>query len=680
MSKLRIFSALAILSIVSSSLAAVEVKKIIIDSFDLFQKGAFSSTRLDQQGRLNIGPGSSFITGPAREYYLCFDINEQGDILLGCGHGAEVFRIGNQDKKPISIFKSEEPDVHAVLQHKSGSVIVATGPSGKLYSLDSKGNSTILFDPKERFIWNMLEDQDGSIIVAVGGSGAVYRVTLSGKASKLFETDDPHITTLHLSPDNILYAGSGERGIIYTITGKKTKVLYDSGYKEIRGITSDNKGNVYFAATHFADETRKQRETEPGQVKSTSKGAPSPGLRSVVFIHRTNGNIEEIFSLRNETIYDLDFDLKAQHLLVATGNSGRVFEVRPNGEYAIVFESEAAQVYRVSTKGPGATMLTNNSAGIVRLNDTINSSGTYTSDIFDLSIQSHIGKLYWQDYKPENAQVAVSVRAGNVGKPDNTWTEWLPPFLSGDGSATNLSGYRFVQFNVNLKSSSSGKEPFLEQLALYYLQNNLTPRLTSVQISPRFMKKEEPAAKPEEKKLPDSKAVNPRDLIVTWTSQDPNNDPLSFDLMLNPVNSSKWFPFKTDLKQNSAVIPSGLYQDGRYRIKIIASDAPGNPPNMAKSAELVSTPFIIDSTPPDITQFTAEGNQIRFTIQDSTSVIRLVQFSWDGETWFPLFPDDLISDSGIESYSIKATSAKKILFIRAEDEFGNGKVYQKDIK
>lgn len=668
-----------LLALLAIRIGAVEVKKITVHSFDLFEKGSFSSALLDHQGRLRIGPGSSRINGPAKEFYLCFDISEQGDILLGCGHGAEVFKITPQSDKPVSIYKGEEPDVHAVLQHSSGAVIAATGPNGKLISIDAKGNSTVLFDPKERFIWDMVEDQDGSLLVSVGGNGGVYRVSLSGQVSKLFETEDPHITTLHLSQDKILYAGSGERGIVYIITKNKTKVLYDSVYKEIRGITSDNKANVYFAATYYDEEANKRSDSDPNLIKTTAKGTPVTGLRSVVYQHQANGNTEEIFSLKNETIFDIDFDLKSQTLLVATGNSGRVFQVKPNGEYAIVYESDAAQVFRVSTKGPGSTMITNNSAGIVRINDNDSNSGSYVSDIFDLSIQSSIGRLYWQDYKPDDAQVAVSIRAGNSSKPDNTWTEWLPPFLDSRGAATNLSAYRFVQFKVNLKAASNGKEPFLEQLHFYYLQNNLSPRLSSVQVFSRGSKKDDLSAKPEEKN-PGNNSIAPKDLVVTWSCQDPNDDPLDYTLLLSPLQSDKWFPFKSDLKQNMAIIPSGLFQDGLYQIKVIASDAPTNPQNLAKSSEIVSTAFTIDSTPPAIAQFSIVNNKINFSVQDSTSAIKHVQYSWNGEKWFPLFPTDQVSDSASESYSLSVQNAAKILFIRAEDEFGNGKVHQKDIK
>lgn len=681
MSRSKRVHIIAVLALLSAGIYGVNVKKISIDSFALFQKGEFSKTRLDHQGRLHLGPASTVILGPQREYYLCFDIAEDGTMLLGCGHGAEVFSFSGKDSQPVSIFKSEEPDVHAVLRHRSGAILVATGPSGKLYKIDDKGTSSILFDPRERFIWDLVEDRDGSILVAVGGSGGVYRVGLDGKAGKVFETEDPHITTLHLSADNTLYAGSGERGIVYLITKNKTRVLFDSPYREIRGISSDSKGNVYFAATHLDAPTDRKTEAEREGIRKIPVKLPQESeLRSVIYRYHPNSNIEEIFSLKNETIHDLDHDQKSQQLLVATGNSGRVFQVQPNGEYAIIFESDAAQVYRISARGPGVTMITNNSAGIVQLDDNNSTSGVYVSDIFDLGIQSRIGKLYWQDSKPEGAQVAVSIRAGNSSRPDSTWTAWLPPFLQGDGASTNLSAYRFVQCKVSLNASGSGKEPVLEQLHFYYLQDNLSPRINAVQISSQPQAKENGPTKGEDKNGNDETRSTPRNLTISWSCQDPNDDPLSFTLLLNPLGSEQWFPFKSDLSQRSVQIPSGLFQDGRYRVKVIASDALTNPPNLAKQAEIVSTVFTIDATPPLISQYSADNSRIRFTVEDEVSTVSLLQFSWNGDHWYPLFPDDLISDSRKETYTLKPDANAKILFIKAIDEFGNGKVFQKDIK
>jgi hypothetical protein len=678
MSKIRPIAFSVLFALLAALLWPVEAKKISIDSFAMFQKGQFNATLLDHLGRLQIGPATTTLTGPTKEFYLSLDVSDTGEILLGCGHGAEVFRMARNGEKPVSIFKSEEPDVHAVLLHKSGVAIVATAPMGKVYSINAKGESTVLFDPTERYIWDILEDQDGSIIVAVGGSGGVYRVTMGGKVSKLFDTEDAHITTLHRAPNNLIYAGSGEKGIVYIIDQNKTRVLYDSIYKEIRGITSDSRSHIYFAAAHYDNEKGKATDTELPLPKTAAKGSGSQGQRSVVYQFLPNGNIEEIFTLKDESIHDIAYDQENQQLLVATGNSGRVFSVKPNGEFAIRTESSAAQVYRICTKGPGVTMITNNSAGILVLDDVSSSSGTYVSDLFDLGIQSRIGRLYWQDQKPQGASVSVTVRAGNSEKPDGTWTDWLPPFLQGTGAATKLSGYRFVQFKVILTAAGSGKTPYLEQIKLYYLQNNLSPRLTGVDVTVR-------SSGPEDLPLKGNTAPPlirepaPRELIVSWSCQDPNEDPLTYSLLLRPAGSDQWFPFKSKLTQKSHTIPLGLFQDGLYQIKVIASDEAANPANLARTSETVSTLFTIDSTPPDITRFQT-GDPIRFTVEDSTSAIKHTQYSWNGETWFPLFPDDAINDSTVETYTIQATTSSRLLFIRIEDECGNSKVFQKDIK
>lgn len=678
MSKIRPLAFPVTFALLAALLWPVEAKKISIDSFTQLQKGQFSSTMLDHLGRIQIGPGSTPIAGPAKEYYLALDISDSGEILLGCGHGAEVFRIGKKGDSPVSIFKSEEPDIHAVLLHKSGDAIVATGPMGKLYRIDSKGESTVLFDPTERYIWDIIEDKDGSIIVAVGGNGGVYRVTLAGKVTKLFDTEDPHITTLHLSANSLLYAGSGEKGIVYVIDQNKTRVLYDSDYKEIRGITSDNRSQVFFAASHFDEDTDKTTQSDRIPLKPSIKGTNSQGIRSVVYQYLANGNIEEIFSLKDETIHDIAYDQESQQLLVATGNSGRVYAIQPNGEYAIRFESTAAQVYRIGTKGPGVTIITNNSAGIVSFDDISSNGGTYSSDIFDLGIQSRIGKLYWQEQKPQGSQITVSVRAGNSSKPDATWTAWLPPFLQGTGAETNLSGYRFVQFKVSLTATSGGKTPYLENLSLYYLQNNLSPRLTMVNVLSRpVISKDEPTPKNSEEKI----LFTPpgvREQVVVWSCQDPNDDPLSYSLLLRPAGSDHWFPFKTDLTQRTATIPQGLFQDGRYQIKVIASDESSNPSSRAKTSEMISSFFTIDSTPPLITQF-SPGATIRFKVTDTTSAIKRIQYSWNGEAWFPLYPDDAVNDSVTEAYSVANKASAGIIFIHVEDEIGNSKVFQKDL-
>ena len=96
---------------------------------------------------------------------------------------------------------------------------------------------------------------------------------------------------------------------------------------------------------------------------------------------------------------------------------------------------------------------------------------------------------------------------------------------------------------------------------------------------------------------------------------------------------------------------------------------------------MVSTQFIIDSTAPVISNFSIVNNMINFNVEDKTSIIANVLYSFDGKEWYPVFPNDLINDSKSEkfSFTLKKASSNKILFIKVVDEFNNYKVFQKEI-
>ncbi|MDQ1349776.1 MAG: hypothetical protein QG657_77, partial [Acidobacteriota bacterium] len=99
-----------------------------------------------------------------------------------------------------------------------------------------------------------------------------------------------------------------------------------------------------------------------------------------------------------------------------------------------------------------------------------------------------------------------------------------------------------------------------------------------------------------------------------------------------------------------------------------------------------SSPFLVDSTAPELTNFSLQpgaNRRIAFTVVDKTSLVSGVFYSYDGELWFPVFPVDLIADSRSENYSftLKDMDAgkNKYVFIKVTDEFDNSKVFQKEL-
>ncbi len=79
------------------------------------------------------------------------------------------------------------------------------------------------------------------------------------------------------------------------------------------------------------------------------------------------------------------------------------------------------------------------------------------------------------------------------------------------------------------------------------------------------------------------------------------------------------------------------FPDGEYEIRVTASDAPGNPRGQALESSLVSDPFLIDNTPPQILNLTANvsGNkmEVRWKARDARSNIDKAEYSVNGGEW-----------------------------------------------
>ena len=99
-------------------------------------------------------------------------------------------------------------------------------------------------------------------------------------------------------------------------------------------------------------------------------------------------------------------------------------------------------------------MIANNTAGIVRVENGLNASGTYFSEIFDARIQSRFGRLTWNADAGKQSAVSFAVRLGNSDNPDKSWTSWSAPFNDPENSNINVSGYRFLQTKIVLNSAN----------------------------------------------------------------------------------------------------------------------------------------------------------------------------------------------------------------------------------
>src|SRR5215470_19696383 len=89
------------------------------------------------------------------------------------------------------------------------------------------------------------------------------------------------------------------------------------------------------------------------------------------------------------------------------------------------------------------------------------------------------------------------------------------------------------------------------------------------------------------------------------------------------LNDQTFRLLKDKLRDNFYTIDGATLADGRYIIKVVASDAPDNPAGQKLTGERLSEPIDIDNTPPVVKavgqpQITRDSVKVVFSAEDAT--------------------------------------------------------------
>jgi hypothetical protein len=167
-------------------------------------------------------------------------------------------------------------------------------------------------------------------------------------------------------------------------------------------------------------------------------------------------------------------------------------------------------------------------------------------------------------------------------------------------------------------------------------------------------------------------------LVISWQADDPDGDKLVYEVAFRGEGERDWKPLKTNLHENMWTIDGDALADGRYYFKVSASDREANAAASAKESDLISSPVLIDNTPPAIRNLSANragaGADIRFDAQDTASALRRAEYSLDAGPWTPVAPADGILDSPSEQFRVHVDAmpaGEHLLVIRVADSGGN---------
>jgi hypothetical protein len=723
--------------ILSVSLCPAVTSKVTRhDSSHEFSKGETNDVVIGSRGTIQLGRRSEVLVKQFDDVWSINSIVSIGDtVYVGTSPNGGVYSFGAGGLKKIYAAKltkktlpkdsnnrdtNETIDPNAVGQDKhlanehifamaadaSGRLLV--GISGQRCALSrlEGGELKTIFEPNDaNYIFAILVDKGGDIYLGTGPKGRIYRLDSSGKRSEvLYDSPDKNILSLAQGPDGFIYAGSDSRGLVYRIN-PKTKdavILYDSEQQEITALvflgeelyasaTSANAvgAEAKFAASAPAAGRPEQREEEGEgdedsdeesdggtklQIANTKEPAgerqaehkmpapkpPRPAQASYIYKVTKDGFVTDIF---NESAVFFCLAAQGKELLVGTGNDAQLFSVEPNSEEnAVVFEDrQVSQITAVAVVGDNAYVGMANPARLIKLGKVFARQGVYTSDLVDAGQPAKWGKLQIEADVPHGCKVLMACRSGNVKDVnDKSFSKWTEPKEVTGPVQLDCPVNRFCQYKLVFRGSDK-VSPVVREVAVASAVPNLAPRVESVDVT----RMEGPGKNGEFK--------------ISYDAKDDNGDKLIYKIDFRKVGRTGWIQMKDAVETSYFDWDGKTVEDGRYEIRVTASDERSNTPETKLAGSRMSDAVVVDNTGPVVVKYKLEkaGKKvtIRVTVSDELSAIGKVEYTVDSDAnWIGIVPDDLIYDTTSENFTIfaeKLSAGQHIISLKLADAVGN---------
>lgn len=703
-------------------------------SFHHFQNGTLKDVSLASQGELRLAPLLEPVFESNEPVLWCVATDSRGNVYAGSGNDGKLFRIDPSGRSRV-FFDADELEIHSLAVDQNDHVFVATFPDGRVHRLTPEGQASVLFEPGrdsgsagDRYIWALAVDRTGAVFAGTGEGGRIYKIDAGGRVQVFAETEETHVVSLAFYQDGSLLAGTDPNGRLYRISPSgDVSVLYDSPYREIRAIAVDRTGLIYVSALNEPRASRRQSgfqqqptATVPSsagdqgdsadvgviEVTASANGGATTTFRpsatgSAVYQIRPDGVVQEWWRSRDEAVFALAFGDDGA-LLAGTGPQGLLYALHGREQRTTLAQLQESQITALTRTPSGRTLVASSNLGkLYRLGQKPAQTGTFESEVKDTGATSSWGRIRWNGVMPEGTSVRLYTRTGNTDTPDRTWSAWSAPYTSAmvDGEEITSPPARYIQWKAEL-STKNNVSPVINTVSLAYLTQNIAPVIEQTTVyAPGVYLRETSGGDQAVDDLPPriadqigNRAGGARDRqsnmgipayrkgmrSVSVSAYDPNNDDLTYEIYFKGEHETQWKCLKDNLTTPSYTWDSETLPDGLYTLKVVASDAPSNPPNLALTAEMESEPFLVDNTAPRIEQIrsTRDGRQtvLTFTVQDAASPIYKVEYAIDGGMWRVIYPVDGVADSREEAFELRLddlTPGEHTVAIRARDVANN---------
>jgi WD40 repeat protein len=644
-------------------------------------------------------------------------VDTQDNLYVGTSPDGKVYKVSPSGDKTV-FFEPKTKYIWALAFDSDGTLYVATGDGGTIFSVKPDGKGDVFYKSDEAHIRAITFDHQGNLLAGTEPDGRIIRVPKAAPS-----------------------AGKSRQGFVVYETSKKeiTSLVEDASgnlYVAAIGDKSRNSGVTFSEATELlTPSTPLGGQPGNGNTFVIGGGVPqqppliqtpfvplSAANGSAVYRLAADGSPQQLWSSRDTLVYALGFSPTGK-LLLGTGNHGIVIALDGNNLFTTLAKTESGQVTALA-RGPGGKifMCTANPGKVFSLGPDDVGEGTFESQPIDSRFFSAWGRLeWWGENSGMSAagrpHVEVYLRAGNTANPDSNWSAWAGPYTQ-SGQKVEAPAARFAQWKAVLRSGSPS--PILSWMSLSYLPKNVAPQIDGIAVqdpgirvqgqslsgnigggnqgSARLRQPEAFGAPTSSSSsgfnsggLPDRTSsrfdsgpgqgtIQKGFQSVLWSSHDDNDDELVYRVYFRGENEKEWKLLKENLRDKYYSWDTTSMPDGAYYLRVVASDAPSNPPAEALENSRESERFVVDNTPPELSGLEAGSGEnssetrIRFTAKDSASAIARAEYSLDAGEWTLVYPAGRLSDAIVEQYEIPLhalAAGEHTIAVRVYDRFEN---------
>lgn len=676
---------------------------------------------------------------------IALAIDPTGAVLVGASPGGKIYRIAEANKPQVH-FETKEQYIWDMAFDRSGVLYAATGPNGKIFRIRGTNNGEVFYDSNATNIMALTFDPQGRLIAATQGKAYVLRIEGASNAYVLYASEEDECRALAVDQHGNIYVavnsarvspmfdrgGPEPSGPTSAISGASATPTPRPGIVlEVRAEGSSGPpsppsmgggGSQSFIA-----------QIQPNNFVSNFWRSPESPIQSVHAMQDGQGILVaagskgKIYRLQSDTNYSVVADVEESTVLSFAESKDRTYFTTANKAslYELAVSPAREGLFASRALNAGSTVHWGN-----LFYEAEESSGAET--LFETRT-GNTPEPEDQTWSPWTSAVRIAPRIFRVESPVAQYLQYRVTLRATAGDASPvLDSVQFfhVQQNVapivrDIRIDKVGGEGPSPELAILIGAGgprgmsrgmpsrsgsassrdrdsggggsfdgspgpSLSSRMAMAAAAGRmamgggssFGGDETPESRPTGSAI--GSPENSQKFNISWDVTDPNQDKLQFRLLFKGEDETEWKLIEKDLTAPRFTFSTEAIPDGKYRVRVEATDAPQNPDTSASTVTLVSRIFLVDNSQPEIrelrgTKVGADEYEITASAKDETSIIAAAEYNIDvAKEWRAVFPEDGMFDFNRETFRFRAKaeqqSPEHTLSLRVYDREGNSRV------